>query len=212
MDPITGRHLVAVAQASCFDLTDHPDSVVLLWRWCDETDHPDSVVLLWRWCDLHSSGWIPCKASAQRPFGVEANAVAWTEWTCETVQGCDWDKHRDLKRWLVNGIGMVGWGEHRVSIRKNYSWGRPRVQCNTIQLYCQVSVQLHLEFFVVLSTLITHSHQSSRQNNYSWRKHRVQGYISAEGDKSCLRNTKYLFIRINGHLFVCCFSTIQFYC
>ena len=34
------------------------------------------------------------------------------------------------------------------------------VQYNTIQLYCQVSIQLHEECFVVPSTLITHSLQS----------------------------------------------------
>ena len=33
-------------------------------------------------------------------------------------------------------------------------------------------------------------------------KAQSKGYISAEGDKSCLRNTKYLFIRINSHLCV----------
>ena len=43
-------------------------------------------------------------------------------------------------------------------------WSHILLSLNTIQLYCQVSIQLHEECFVVPSSLITHSHQS--QNTF----------------------------------------------
>ena len=39
-------------------------------------------------------------------------------------------------------------------------WSQILLSFNTIQLYCQVLIQLHEECFVVPSSLITHSHQS----------------------------------------------------